>query len=344
MKAKRSLPAGDFDRIDEKLEAPPADAALLEKPYWLNQYVAGYHGYLALQTLAGYPEDQEIRATYEELLRLRIDGFDKDSPFPAIGSGAENWEMAYHNSLAVARNFMFLTPELGQILGDQIQQEVREAVDEYSYVAPYWFVSKFDNSYGEGSLQHLYDYPALFQAKAYALNQPFQELSKWLDAPAFPIGDLFYIQNLAAALASPDSAPVRDFNLDITPSLQVIEAGDAAIYRIKVDHAEDFSATIRSEIGASPSPELDVALAPFDRVCSARWGNHAYSLRPPYGWPSDIEWLLLFDSLDCLRGRRRQACLGQPVGNEQPSVSAHILRVPAMNHWIASALWLPGSE
>ncbi len=60
-------------------------------------------------------------------------------------------------------------------------------------------------SYGEGTFQHLYDYPALFQAKAYILNQSYDELVKWLDIPAFYQGDLFYIQNLVAALKASES-------------------------------------------------------------------------------------------------------------------------------------------
>ena len=95
---------------------------------------------------------------------------------------------------------MFLTPELGDYINQHIYSQVQEAVNEYEYVAPYWFVTKFDDSTGEGTFQPLYDSPALFQAKAYILKQPYSELVKWLDAPAFYRGDLFYIQNLVAAL------------------------------------------------------------------------------------------------------------------------------------------------
>jgi hypothetical protein len=98
---------------------------------------------------------------------------------------------------------MFLTPELGDYMNAQINSQVTAAVNEYHSVAPYWFVAKFDNSYGEGTFQHLYDAPALFQAKALILKQPYEELSKYLDAPAFARGDLFYIQNLAFALTAP---------------------------------------------------------------------------------------------------------------------------------------------
>ena len=90
-------------------------------------------------------------------------------------------------------------------MGQQARSQVQVAVDEYAYVAPYWFVAKFDATFGEGTLRPLYDSPALFQAKAYILGQPYDELAKWIDSPAFPVGDLYYIQNLVATLAAPDS-------------------------------------------------------------------------------------------------------------------------------------------
>ena len=194
-----------FDQMSSKLEAPLDDDTLINKPYWLNLYIAGYKGYLELQDLAGYSQDQNVLDIYQHLLDLRIYNFSKDTPYPPLGSDNDNWEMSYHNSLAVARNFMFLTPELGDYLNQHIFSQVQEAVDEYNYVAPYWFVTKFDDSYGEGTLQPLYDSPALFQAKAYILKQPYPELAKWLDAPAFYQGDLFYIQNLVAALNASQS-------------------------------------------------------------------------------------------------------------------------------------------
>ncbi len=109
---------------------------------------------------------------------------------------------------------MFLTPEIGDYMYVHLQPQVQEAVDEYNKIAPYWFVSKFDNSVGEGTLQHLYDSPAIFQAKAYALRQPYDELVKYLDAPAFARGDLFYIQNLVAALSVAGPNTCRDLSGD----------------------------------------------------------------------------------------------------------------------------------
>jgi hypothetical protein len=183
-----------------KLEAPLSDAVFIKKPYWLNQYIAGYKGYLELQKLAGYTPNQAVLNTYEAMLNLRVNSFNKDTPFAHIGSGSKDWELGYQNTLSVARNFMFLTPELSNYLNQRLYAQVKSAIDEYEYVAPYWFVAGFDSTVAEGTLQQLYDSPALFQAKAYILKQPYSELIKWLDAPVFYRGDLFYIQNLVALL------------------------------------------------------------------------------------------------------------------------------------------------
>jgi outer membrane protein assembly factor BamB len=188
-----------FDQISSKLESPLSDSTFIEKPYWLNLYIAGYQGYLELQKLAGYQQDQSKLTAYQHLLDLRVNNFSKDTPFPPIGGDSGD---VYYNTLAVARNFMFLTPELADYLNQHIYPQVQSALSEYNYVAPYWFVSKFDDSYGEGTFQHLYDCPALFQAKAWILKQPYDELVKWLDVPAFYRGDLFYIQNLVAAVSA----------------------------------------------------------------------------------------------------------------------------------------------
>lgn len=189
-----------FDLMSTNLEAPPNDAFLIHKPYFINLYAAGYLGYLQLKQLAGLGGDTTVTGYYNHMLSLRVGNFSKDTPYTQALCCGSDWEFAYNNTLAVARNFMFLTPELADYLNQNILSQVQSAIAEYSYVAPYWFVSKFDDSYGEGTIQHLYDSPALFQAKAWILKQPYNELVKWLDVPAFYQGDLFYIQNLVAAL------------------------------------------------------------------------------------------------------------------------------------------------
>ncbi|MCL5411957.1 MAG: PQQ-binding-like beta-propeller repeat protein [Patescibacteria group bacterium] len=204
-----------FNSMSAKLETPPADSVLTLKPYWLNLYIAGYQGYLELQKMAGLPETSSVRDTYNHLLNLRISGFDKNIPLIwQTGGGDVTPDGDYSTTLAVARNFMFMTPELAASMSATIQPQVQSAVDEYQYVAPYWFVSKFDQTTGEGTLDHLYNYPALFQAKAYILKQPYSELAKYIDEPAFARGDLFYIQSLSAALSVAPNAFPADINGD----------------------------------------------------------------------------------------------------------------------------------
>jgi outer membrane protein assembly factor BamB len=241
-----------FDQMSNKLEAPLSDNAFIKKPYWLNQYIAGYKGYLELQKLAGYAQNQSILTTYQRLLNLRVNSFSKDTPYAPTLYGGDGWEESHNNAFAVARNFMFLTPELADYLNQHIYSQIQTAVNEYEYVAPYWFVPKFDNSYGEATFQHLYDSPALFQAKAYILKQPYDELVKWLDVPAFYRGDLFYIQNLAAAL----TAPGAGFSLNVTPPIRYINTGGTAEYTIQVQHSSNFTETVTLQIGNSPSSEL----------------------------------------------------------------------------------------
>ena len=180
-----------FDASRSRLESAPSDAYLVEYPYVHNAYIAGYLGYLRLQTLAGYAESANVRAELTRLLTLRASTFNKDTP----GSFR-----AEARALSIARNFMYLVPELGQYLHDTIYSEVWEALDEYSEVAPYWFVSDFNVTVGEGTNQPFFDYWALFQAKALILQESGTELVKYLDVPAVQAGDLYYIQNLVAVL------------------------------------------------------------------------------------------------------------------------------------------------
>ena len=175
---------------------------MIQYPYVHNAYIAGYLGYLELEALAGYPESSAVRAELNRLLALRSSTFSKDTPF----TGGDS-----NRALSVARNFVWLVPELGQYLRDTIEDKVQGAVDEYEEVAPYWFVSGFEATYGEGVTQHFYDYNAVFLAKAFILQESRQELWKYLDAPAVQIGDLFYIQNLVAVIEAGNSLDKEAF-------------------------------------------------------------------------------------------------------------------------------------
>lgn len=195
-----------YDLAKSKLQVPLPAAATTERfrshPWELNGYIAGYIGFLNLQTLAGKSTTDaalrtQVTNELNRLESLRANNFTKDTPY-ADASQVNSWR-----TLNIARNFIMLVPELGDYLHDNAYSKVQTALAEYNTVAPYWFVSRYNASIGESTMENLYDYPALFQAYAYIMQLPYEQLSKYLDAPAFEKGDLFYLQNLVAALEAP---------------------------------------------------------------------------------------------------------------------------------------------
>ena len=126
--------------------------------------------------------------------------FSKDTPFPSKGPYNKAQPNSHANRINISRNFIFLTPELAEHLRKGALAKVQEAVEEYSHVAPYWFVSRYEGCLQEATVQNLHDYFALFQAKAWILRQSREELVKYLDVPGFARGDCFYIHNLISAI------------------------------------------------------------------------------------------------------------------------------------------------
>jgi hypothetical protein len=189
-----------------KLEVPVPSRAtneyLAEKPYEHNAYIAGYIGFLKLQELAGATtQDSQLRTQVENelyrLLNLRSTQFSKDNNW---SSDDQYYQLKVFN---VSRNFIYLVPELGDYLNQTALRKAQEAEQEYNWVAPYWFAARYNAVINEGVRQNLYDYHALFLAKAYILKESKVELTKYLDVPAFQRGDLLYIQNLIAAIEAP---------------------------------------------------------------------------------------------------------------------------------------------
>jgi hypothetical protein len=189
-----------FDSSKAKLNPPPSNEILLEMPHVHNAFINGYWGYLELEKLAGYPESANIRNELNRLLDLRVSQFSIELPekfFPATFA-----REAYCRSLSIARNFMYITPELGEYLNKHAYSKVNDAVREYTRMAPYWFVAWPETAFSEGVLNHHYDGNAIFQAKALILGESRQHLSLYIDVPGFPVGDLFYIDNLISLLGA----------------------------------------------------------------------------------------------------------------------------------------------
>ena len=192
-----------FESIKGKLGRLPPENGWRQYPYEINAYIAGHMGYLELEKLAGQPESADIRATLTRLLDWRAANFTKDTPFPTTGPYNKAQPNSHSNRINLSRNFIFLTPELGQYLGEKAKAKVQEAVDEYNRVGPYWFVSRYEGCLQEATVQNLHDYFAVFQAKAWILKEPREELVKYLDVPGFERGDCFYIHNVISALEAP---------------------------------------------------------------------------------------------------------------------------------------------
>jgi hypothetical protein len=93
-----------------------------------------------------------------------------------------------------------MTPALGSAMRSSAQASgIQAALGEYEYVCQNWFIARDSNTFQEGSVHHIFDSHSLFLAKAYVAAQSQPELSKWLDVP-WMVGDLYYIQNVAATL------------------------------------------------------------------------------------------------------------------------------------------------
>ncbi len=194
-----------FDRLGGRLDPPPDDADLLREPYLLNSFIAGYWGYLELEKMAGQQESALTRQELERMLKLRADFFSKDSPFGTKVCAPDSIDfMCYCKVMSASRNYLYLTPELGDYLNQHALPEVTASLAEINRDVPYWMAAHFDQTYAEGVSQPIYDAWAVFLARAWILKEPYEKLAAYLDAPAFLRGDLAYLQNLTALL---DAAP-----------------------------------------------------------------------------------------------------------------------------------------
>lgn len=187
------------------------DDTLVRFPYTFNEYIAGYTGFLNLQELAGRSGAdgalrERVQAELNSLMARRSQGFAKDHPWQGELDNPSGIAInQYTRQFNLSRNFLHMPRELGNYLRQNNLAAVTQAVNEYTYLGPFWFSGSGDNAFQEGVKTNLYDRPALFAAKAFVLQQSRSELSKYLDVPTFERGDLFYINNLIIALEAPSS-------------------------------------------------------------------------------------------------------------------------------------------
>jgi hypothetical protein len=184
---------------------PPASLDIVRGPAVYNDYIAGYQGFLNLYDMTGTNPDPALRANVAtqlaSLVNVRLTNFAKDHPWRGTVDNPNGVSVnSYARRFNCTRNFLYMTPALGQIMRTSAQAPaILAALNEYEYVCPHWFMARDSNTFQEASAHHIFDSHALFLTKAYGAAQPQAELSKWLDVP-WMIGDLYHMQNLAAAI------------------------------------------------------------------------------------------------------------------------------------------------
>jgi outer membrane protein assembly factor BamB len=208
-----------FNNIKDRLPSPPSNSELLKDPYKLNEYIAGYWGYLELQKLATGSESGSVRNTLNNLISLRTNNFTNRSAYADLWESRDGTDPQC-NQINIASNFLYLVPELAEILRTNNLSQVQSAIAENEFNGPFWFVAFTHNGIGEATLTPLYDVNAIFQAKALILRTPASELEKYLDVSAFKIGDLYYILNLATVLDLGPASPPPNENLTPSPTVQ----------------------------------------------------------------------------------------------------------------------------
>jgi PKD repeat protein/outer membrane protein assembly factor BamB len=199
------------------------------RPNLYNDYIVGYQSFLDLQELAlGGVYDSgaqtlrnNIQNTLNDLKSTRASAFQINHPF----NGTDNPDACvtgnqYRRQYNLSRNFLFMTPKLGEFFSNDVGISAQQAIQEYITIGALWFTSRNENAYQEAVMHHLYDAPTLFTSKAYVLGESISQLSKFIDVPAFKYGDVYYMQTLIAAL---DADETEAISID---SVEILTPGD----------------------------------------------------------------------------------------------------------------------
>lgn len=171
-------------------------AALSKYPSALQQTGFEYGGYKwAMRTYAPNMPDTlfVLRTLGTNWSQTPLYGFQIDLIYGLSGPGTGG---AYVFGI----DYVNLTPELASFMRAYTLNEEQAAIADYQQRAPYWFVSEAEEGAGEGVVRPIYEGIALFNAKAMIIRQSRAQLEPYIDVPAVPIGDLYYIQKLILAI------------------------------------------------------------------------------------------------------------------------------------------------
>jgi len=185
------------------LPALLSDEEFEGKPQKLNEYIAGYKGYLELKKMATGQTDTAVQNTLNSLMAKRAANLTSRPVASTITGTTKN----FYYFTPIATNFMYMTPELANYLRANALAKVNSVVAEHESTFPLWFVAKGTEMQGEGATQPPQYYHGLFQAKAGILKLSYNDVESYLDAPAFAVGDLYYIDNLVAAIEAGGNPP-----------------------------------------------------------------------------------------------------------------------------------------
>jgi len=203
-----------YNLARSKLQVPcpgTNDWILGQYGYEINQYITGYIGFLKLQELAGMEDEHaalrsSVQNELDRLKQLKVDTYSKDSYFTTPDKTLPDGQYRGRR-LNVCIDFMFMCPELADYMQQNLESRIAQAVEEYNWVGPYWFVSRYEGTVSEGATSCLYHNQPMFEAKAWILDQPYEELIKYVDCSGFKYGDLFYLNNLVTALQAHRAEP-----------------------------------------------------------------------------------------------------------------------------------------
>jgi hypothetical protein len=106
-----------FPALKNKLSVPGVgndmtDANLIRFPYLHNQYIIAYRGYVELDKMANNLSSitqSDRYSEYQRLVNLRWSTYNKDPNFTIN-------ENIFIGTLNAARNFMYLTPDLADMM------------------------------------------------------------------------------------------------------------------------------------------------------------------------------------------------------------------------------------